>query len=38
VGGSIYTGPGSLQVIETLVERGGRVRVPTTINAISIDR
>lgn len=38
VGGSIYTGPGSLQVIETLVARGARVRVPTTINAISIDR
>ena len=38
VGGSIYTGPGSLKVIETLVERGARVRVPTTINAISIDR
>jgi predicted aconitase len=38
VGGSIYTGPGSLKVIETLVERGARVRVQTTINAISIDR
>jgi cis-L-3-hydroxyproline dehydratase len=38
VGGSIYTGPGRLEVIETLVERGARVRVPTTINAISIDR
>jgi cis-L-3-hydroxyproline dehydratase len=38
VGGGIYTGPGSLKVIETLVERGARVRVPTTINAISIDR
>lgn len=38
VGGSIYTGPGSLDVIETLVGQGARVRVPTTINAISIDR
>ena len=38
VGGSIYTGPGSLQVIETLVQRGARFRVPTTINAISVDR
>jgi cis-L-3-hydroxyproline dehydratase len=38
VGGSIYTGPGSLEVIERLVECEARVRVPTTINAISIDR
>lgn len=38
VGGSIYTGPGSLNVIERLVEQGAKVRVPTTINAISIDR
>lgn len=38
IGGSIYTGQGSLQVIETLARQGARVRVPTTINAISIDR
>ncbi|MDF3312925.1 aconitase X catalytic domain-containing protein [Rhodococcus sp. T2V] len=38
VGGSIYTGPGSLEVIETLVDRGAQVRVPTTINSISIDQ
>jgi cis-L-3-hydroxyproline dehydratase len=38
VGGSIYTGPGSLAVIERLVELGAQVRVPTTLNAISVDR
>jgi predicted aconitase len=38
VGGSIYTGPGSLHVVETLAKKGAKVRVPTTINAISIDR
>lgn len=38
VGGSIYTGPGSLDVIERLVQLGAKVRVPTTLNAISIDR
>jgi predicted aconitase len=38
VGGSIYTGQGSLGVIEQLVAEGAAVRVPTTLNAISIDR
>ena len=38
VGGSIYTGQGSLGVIEQLVADGAAVRVPTTLNAISIDR
>ena len=38
VGGSIYTGPGSLAIIERLVELGARVQVPTTLNAISVDR
>lgn len=38
IGGSIYTGQGSLNVVETLVKLGGKVRVPTSINAISIDR
>lgn len=38
VGGSIYTGRGSLAVIEELVSLGAQVRVPTTVNAISIDR
>jgi cis-L-3-hydroxyproline dehydratase len=38
IGGSLYTGQGSLKVIETFVENGGKVSVPTTMNAISIDR
>jgi cis-L-3-hydroxyproline dehydratase len=38
VGGSIYTGAGSLRVVEQLVADGAAVRVPTTLNAISIDR
>jgi predicted aconitase len=38
VGGSIYTGQASLKVIETFAQLGARVRVPTSINAISIDR
>lgn len=38
IGGSIYTGQGSLKVIESLADLGGKVRVPTTINSISIDR
>ena len=38
VGGSIYTGPGSLSVIEKLVELGAQVSVPTTLNAISVDQ
>src|SRR5689334_9162383 len=38
VGGRLYTGQASLSVIETLAELGAQVRVPTSINAISIDR
>ncbi|WP_139173667.1 aconitase X [Geodermatophilus telluris] len=38
VGGSIYTGRGSLHAVERMVELGATVRVPTTVNAISIDR
>ncbi|MFF1831988.1 aconitase X [Paenarthrobacter sp. NPDC058040] len=38
IGGSIYTGEGSLRVIRQLTQLGAKVRVPTTINAISIDR
>jgi len=38
IGGSIYTGKGSLTVIERFVEYGARVTVPTTINAISVDK
>ena len=38
VGGSIYTGPGSLHAVERMVALGATVRVPTTVNAISVDR
>lgn len=38
IGGSLYTGEYSLKVIEKIQENGGKVVVPTTINAISIDR
>jgi predicted aconitase len=38
VGGSIYTGRGSLEALEQLLTDGAKVRVPTTVNAISIDR
>ncbi|MDR7001186.1 aconitase X catalytic domain-containing protein [Neobacillus niacini] len=38
IDGCIYTGPASLHFAETLAELGGRVTVPTTMNAISIDR
>ncbi|MBY0610934.1 MAG: aconitase X [Beijerinckiaceae bacterium] len=34
----IYTGPASLAFAERLRELGGRVAVPTTLNAISVDR
>jgi predicted aconitase/predicted aconitase with swiveling domain len=38
IDGCIYTGPASLRFAEMLVEWGGKVRVPTTLNAISVDR
>ncbi len=38
VDGCIYTGPASLRFAELLVSLGARVRVPTTLNAISVDR
>jgi predicted aconitase len=38
VDGCIYTGPGSLAFAETLRDWGGRVRVPTSLNSISIDQ
>ncbi|KAG5654875.1 hypothetical protein KAF25_007631 [Fusarium avenaceum] len=38
VDGCIYTGPGSLAFAETLRNWGGRVRVPTSMNSISIDQ
>lgn len=33
-----YTGPGGLALAEKFVDLGGRVKVPTTTNAISADR
>lgn len=38
VDGCIYTGPGSLAFAERLRDWGGRVAVPTTLNALSVDR
>ncbi|KAK7417268.1 hypothetical protein QQX98_004702 [Neonectria punicea] len=38
IDGCIYTGPGSLAVAERLRDSGGRVRVPTSMNSISIDQ
>ncbi|KAL3461708.1 hypothetical protein BJX64DRAFT_260335 [Aspergillus heterothallicus] len=37
VDGCLYTGPASLAVAETLRDWGGQVRVPTSLNSISID-
>lgn len=37
IDGCIYTGPGGLAFAEKLRDRGGRVVVPTTLNAISVD-
>lgn len=38
VDGCVYTGSGSLQFAEKLRDWGGKVRVPTTLNSISIDQ
>ena len=38
VDGCIYTGPASLAFARRLVGLGARVRVPTTLNALSVDR
>jgi predicted aconitase/predicted aconitase with swiveling domain len=38
IDGCIYTGPGGLAFAEKLRDLGGRVRVPTTLNAISVDQ
>lgn len=34
----IYTGPSSLRLARQLVDWGAKVRIPTTLNAISVDR
>ena len=38
IDGCIYTGPGGLAFAERLRELGGKVAVPTTLNAISVDQ
>ncbi|GED72619.1 hypothetical protein BRE01_63210 [Brevibacillus reuszeri] len=38
IDGCIYTGEASLQFAEMLADAGGQVHVPTSMNAISIDR
>ncbi|MFC3174006.1 aconitase X [Novosphingobium bradum] len=38
IDGCIYTGPASLRFAEQLLAWGGRVAVPTSLNAISVDR
>jgi len=38
IDGCVYTGPASLRFAQMLVEWGARVRVPTTLNSISVDR
>jgi cis-L-3-hydroxyproline dehydratase len=37
IDGCIYTGPGSLKFAEQMRDWGGKVAVPTTLNAISVD-
>lgn len=38
VDGCVYTGPAGLRFAQMLVDWGARVRVPTTLNAISVDK
>lgn len=38
IDGCIYAGPANLVFAEAMEAKGGRVRVPTTTNAISVDR
>jgi predicted aconitase/predicted aconitase with swiveling domain len=38
IDGCIYASPANLTFAETMAEMGARVRVPTTMNAISVDR
>jgi len=37
IDGCVYTGPGSLKFAEQMRDWGGKVAVPTTLNAISVD-
>jgi predicted aconitase with swiveling domain len=38
IDGCVYTGPACLRFAQMLVDWGARVRVPTTLNAISVDK
>jgi hypothetical protein len=38
IDGCTYIGPGGLEFVRILVEAGGRVKVPTTLNSVSADR
>lgn len=38
IDGCTYIGPGGLRFAQRLVEWGGKVRVPTSLNSISVDR
>jgi cis-L-3-hydroxyproline dehydratase len=38
IDGCIYTGDASIRFAQRLVALGGKVRIPTTLNAISVDR
>jgi predicted aconitase len=38
IDGCFYQGPGGLHFIERLRDMGAKVRIPTTMNAISVDR
>ena len=38
IDGCIYTGPASLRFAQQLVQWGAQVRVPTTLNSISVDQ
>lgn len=37
IDGCTYIGPGGLRFVERLVEDGGRVKIPTTLNSVSTD-
>ncbi len=38
IDGCLYTGPGGLRFAQQLRDWGGRVHIPTSLNAISVDR
>jgi predicted aconitase len=38
IDGCTYIGPGGLDFVQRLVQAGGRVKVPTTLNSVSADR